>query len=315
MIVLVLTAVGVASAAFSRRRIRRLAELPIDGLWLVWAAFITQIVVFEFVGYYIPVVASNVLHLVTYALCLTFLYRNRHLPGGWIIMLGASCNLAAIAANGGTMPADADAWANAGLPEPTAFENSSFATDANLALLGDMFYIPAGWPLANVFSLGDVLIVIGGSYLAHRWCRSDADVTDERDTRVVPTADGPSSTAAAGAATIEPVPADLEQLAAAVNELRTVVHERLDAIVGEAAALRDEARADVHRTRDALLTLIDEIGRSSAPSATDASPELRLDTIERRLEENQRALERTVDHQRQLADTVAAVVDMAIAEA
>ena len=35
--------------------------------------------------------------------------------------------------------------------------------------------MPAGWPLANVFSIGDVLIVIGGTYLAHKWCARDAD--------------------------------------------------------------------------------------------------------------------------------------------
>ncbi len=181
MIVLVLTALGVASAACTPRRIRRLAALPIVGLWLVWAAFIIQILVFEVIGYHIPVIASNVLHIGTYALCAVFLLRNRRLPGGLIIATGAMSNLLAIVANGGTMPADKIAWANAGLPEPTAFENSSFATDANLALLGDIYFIPAGWPLANVFSIGDVLIVIGGTYLAHRWCltdESESSVTD-----------------------------------------------------------------------------------------------------------------------------------------
>ena len=184
MIVLVLTALGVASATFSRSRLRRLAELPIIGLWLVWSAFITQIVVFEVVGYFIPVLVSNIIHLMTYVLCLVFLYRNRHLPGGWIITLGASCNLAAIVANGGTMPADATAWSRAGLPEPTAFENSSFDTDANLALLGDIFYIPANWPLSNVFSIGDVLIVFGGTYLAHRWCGTAAHGVDSNDSSI-----------------------------------------------------------------------------------------------------------------------------------
>lgn len=181
MIVLVLTALGVASAAFSRRRVIRLARLPIVGLWLVWAAFVIQILVFEVVGYYIPIVASNVLHIGTYALCAVFLVRNRGLPGGWVIMVGAMSNLVAILANGGTMPANASAWKKAGLPEPTAFENSSFATDANLAVLGDIFYIPDGWPLANVFSIGDIVIVLGGTYLAHRWCLTGGRPTPVAD--------------------------------------------------------------------------------------------------------------------------------------
>jgi hypothetical protein len=172
VIVLVLTAIGVSTALFSRRRLVRLAQLPLVGLWMVWLAFIGQILLFEVVGYFIPVRVTNMLHLVTYALCLGFLYRNARVPGGWIIAAGATSNLAAIVANGGTMPANADAWRRAGLPDPTAFENSSTAHDAHLTFLGDIFAIPASWPLSNVFSIGDVMIVIGGTYLAHRWCRT-----------------------------------------------------------------------------------------------------------------------------------------------
>jgi hypothetical protein len=32
---------------------------------------------------------------------------------------------------------------------------------ARLWFLGDVFAIPASWPLANVFSVGDLLIAIG----------------------------------------------------------------------------------------------------------------------------------------------------------
>jgi hypothetical protein len=170
MIVLVLTAIGICSAAFNTERRRRLAQLPLHGLWLVWLAFVSQILVFEVVGHHIPVWTSNATHLGTYGLCVAFLYRNRGLPGCWIITAGAAANLAAIVANRGTMPANADAWQRAGLPEPTAFENSAAVDDPKLSFLGDVFYIPDRFPLANVFSIGDVLIVIGGTYLAHRWC-------------------------------------------------------------------------------------------------------------------------------------------------
>jgi hypothetical protein len=93
------------------------------------------------------------------------------------------------------MPANADAWRRAGLPEPTAFENSAAVEDPKFAFLGDVFYIPDRFPLANVFSIGDVLIVIGGTYLAHRWCGLDSPVasrttgpaTSRPDTPAVPT--------------------------------------------------------------------------------------------------------------------------------
>jgi len=172
MIVLVLTALGVASALFSRERIARFAQLSLDGLWLVWAAILLQVVVFEVVGAHLPLWASNGLHLVSYGLCVAFLWRNRRVPGSWIIGVGTACNLVAITANGGTMPANAAAWRRAGLPDfdPEVFENSRALASPRLAFLGDVFAIPAGWPLANVFSIGDVLIVVGGTYLAHRWC-------------------------------------------------------------------------------------------------------------------------------------------------
>lgn len=174
MIVLVLTAIGVATALYSLDRVKRLSQLELEGLWLVWVAIIGQVVLFEFLGRHLPMWSSNALHLGTYGLCLAFLWRNRQVAGSRIIAVGTACNLAAITANGGTMPADADAWHAAGLPEfdPEVFENSRALSSPRLSFLGDIFYVPDGWPLANVFSIGDVLIVVGGTYLAHAWCRT-----------------------------------------------------------------------------------------------------------------------------------------------
>lgn len=44
--------------------------------------------------------------------------------------------------------------------------------DPWLPWLGDVLWVPAGLPLANVFSLGDVLIVAGLGWLVHRTCGS-----------------------------------------------------------------------------------------------------------------------------------------------
>ncbi len=173
MIVLVLTAIGVGSALLGVDRIKRLAQLELRHLWLVWVAIVAQLLLFEYIGPHISRGLGNAIHLGTYALCLVFLWLNRQIGGMWIIAVGATCNLAAIAANGGTMPADPDAWAAAGLPEfsPEVFENSRALSSPRLLFLGDIFHIPASWPLSNVFSIGDVLIVGGGTYLAHAWCR------------------------------------------------------------------------------------------------------------------------------------------------
>ncbi len=172
MILVWVTSIGVASAVFTWTRLRRLAELPIRHLWLIWVALGVQLVLFEYLGRRIPVPVSDKIHLGTYALALAFLWLNRRLPGGWLIAIGTSFNLAAIVANDGSMPANMTAWRRAGMREipPEVFENSRALSSPRLAILGDVFYVPASWPLSNVFSIGDVLIVVGSTYLAHRWC-------------------------------------------------------------------------------------------------------------------------------------------------
>jgi hypothetical protein len=90
-----------------------------------------------------------------------------------LVALGAALNLLAITANGGVMPASAEALAAAGLPaaEP-GFESSAALADPRLAFLGDVFAIPASWPLSNVFSVGDVCIGAGLTWGLHRICGS-----------------------------------------------------------------------------------------------------------------------------------------------
>ena len=99
----------------------------------------------------------------TYLLAGYFLWANRHLPGFWLIGLGGLLNFLAIASNGGTMPASASALATAGLLHEAGgeFVNSTTLGNPNLAFLGDIFATPAWIPFANVFSLGDVCIVLG----------------------------------------------------------------------------------------------------------------------------------------------------------
>lgn len=174
MILIVVTLAGVLSVALTgRRRLRRMAVLPLHHLWVVWLAIAMQIVVFGVLVNTLPDGVRSVLHLVTYALALSFLWFNRHLPGALAIGVGAGCNLAAITANGGVMPASPDAWKRAGFDSIPEFQNAnSHVIDSpKLAFLGDVFAVPEAWPLSNVFSVGDVIIAAAATYLAHRWCR------------------------------------------------------------------------------------------------------------------------------------------------
>ena len=86
--------------------------------------------------------------------------RNLRQPGMALVALGSLANLAAIGANGGFMPASAEALATAGLP-PGDHLNSIVVANPALRPLTDIYAIPADLPMANVFSVGDVLIALG----------------------------------------------------------------------------------------------------------------------------------------------------------
>ena len=115
----------------------------------------------------------GVLHLVSYALMFYFLAANLSLPGLWLIGLGGAFNALAIAANNGVMPALPSALATAGIVQvPGEFANSAAVTDPELWFLGDVFALPAGAPMANVFSIGDILLLAGAFVMLHRVSRS-----------------------------------------------------------------------------------------------------------------------------------------------
>lgn len=173
MIVVVASVIGILTARLAGGRLKRLAQLDLRFMWIIWLTIVVQTLIFEVPATIVSDSVYEVVHLATYATAFLFLWLNRHIPGAIIIGVGAACNAAAITANGGVMPASASAWARAGLPvvPESQFENSDIVVGANLSFLGDVFAIPAGIPLANVFSIGDVIIVLGGTYLAHKWCR------------------------------------------------------------------------------------------------------------------------------------------------
>ncbi|HLY15524.1 MAG TPA: DUF5317 domain-containing protein [Candidatus Limnocylindrales bacterium] len=129
--------------------------------WLAVAGFVTQIVLFsapvtERIGALgVPIYVAST------ALVLAALLRNLSISGLWIVALGAFSNMAAIATNGGYMPADPGALASLGRSPETVYSNSSVVAHPALQPLTDIFAIPRGVPFANVFSVGDVLIGVG----------------------------------------------------------------------------------------------------------------------------------------------------------
>ena len=183
MIIVVASIAAILTVPLTGRSLAPLSKLDLRRVWLVWLSIGLHVVITVIPG--IPNWLGQPIHLFTFALSAVFLWSNRHLPGAYVVAAGATLNLAAIAANNGTMPASPWAWHTAGYPVLTEhFENSNIVAGARLSWLGDVFAIPKGWPFANVFSVGDVIIVIAVAYLAHSWCR-----------RAVPSADSDLHTA------------------------------------------------------------------------------------------------------------------------
>jgi hypothetical protein len=182
--------VALLSVVVAGGNLRRLGGLEFRGVPVLLAALLVQIVIISLVpegneG------AKEAVHIGSYLLVFLFLAANVRVPGLWLIAIGALLNFAAIAANGGVMPADPDAVRRAGMErEAGSFQNSREVDDARLALLGDRYAIPESWPASNVFSVGDVLIVLGAGLGMHQICRSR--IVPRRFLPVVRNAEPPS---------------------------------------------------------------------------------------------------------------------------
>lgn len=167
MLVVALCAVGVLSPLLALRWPAGLLlhtwRLPV----LIWAALALQVVALEVA---MPHALAATLHILTYAVAFAFLWLNGRVPGVWVVAAGAMSNGVVISLNGGTLPASAAAVKAAGLDTDLAFANSAVLDHPVLPWLGDVFAWPAPLPLANTYSVGDILIVVGVFIAA--WARS-----------------------------------------------------------------------------------------------------------------------------------------------
>ena len=153
-------------------RLSRLEHVRFRSIWLAALAFALQVLLVTV----IPdgdTTLHRVAHIATYALAGACILRNLHIPFAWLVGVGGLLNLIAIVANGGVMPARRGALEAAGLEvQGSEFANSDYVEDARIGFLGDVFAIPEGWPGANVFSVGDVVMVIGAFLALHALCGS-----------------------------------------------------------------------------------------------------------------------------------------------
>ena len=112
-------------------------------------------------GHFTREPSATKLWLVSYGLIGAIAALNLRIAGVALVGTGMLSNLAAIVTNGGHMPALPSALRAAGL-HITVDRNSAAEAHPHLAWLVDRWAAPDWIPLANVFSVGDVGIALGG---------------------------------------------------------------------------------------------------------------------------------------------------------
>jgi hypothetical protein len=161
MFLLYAVVIGLALGLLLGGRLSGLASLEFRWAPLALAGLAVQVALFaepisDRVGDLGPVI-----YVASTAAVFVVVLRNLRVPGLPIVAAGAACNLLAIVANGGYMPASREAAAAAARVDPTTYSNSVIKDGAVLAPLTDIFALPTWLPMSNVFSIGDVLIAVG----------------------------------------------------------------------------------------------------------------------------------------------------------
>jgi uncharacterized protein DUF5317 len=173
--------VGVVAGWLLGGRFAGLVGLRIRLAWLAVAAVAVQLALFSPPAEAIGPDLARALYVASTAAVAVAVAANLRLTGMPIVLAGSVANLAAIVANGGSMPADPRALAAVGIriEGPT---NSIVVDQPVLAPLTDVFATPSWLPFANVFSVGDVLIGCGLAIVI---------ATAMRRAREAPAGDGP----------------------------------------------------------------------------------------------------------------------------
>ena len=122
-----------------------------------------------------------------------FVIVNLAIPFLWLIALGGACNFTAISANDGVMPASASALEAAGMHGDAGRVHQLHRRPGRPPAVPRRRVRDAlaGCRCTNVYSIGDVLIVIGALLAVHTICGSRAPSGFARGARGVTAASRP----------------------------------------------------------------------------------------------------------------------------
>jgi hypothetical protein len=160
MFILYAVVAGLLAGFLIGGRLEAIAETRFRWGWLAILALAIQLVLFSPLAAGIGD-ASRWIYVGSTALVVVVVLANLRLAGLPVVLLGALSNLAAIVANGGSMPASPAALAALGAAVHDGPTNSVLVEHPALEPLTDLFAMPAWLPFANIFSIGDVLIGTG----------------------------------------------------------------------------------------------------------------------------------------------------------
>jgi Family of unknown function (DUF5317) len=160
MFVLYAIPAGLIAGWLGGGRLSAIGRLQIRLAWLAILGYVAQSLLFAPSISRLAGPAVPLLYTATNALVLAVLLANARIRGMLVVALGAFCNLAAIALNGGYMPADRGAYAANGM-RTEVYLNTRFLDHAFLPYLGDWIALPRWLPGTNVISVGDLLIGLG----------------------------------------------------------------------------------------------------------------------------------------------------------
>ena len=162
MVFLNVALVGLVVGRLLGGRFAALGDTKIVATWLVFVAIGLQMVAFpwSFLPWTTPSTVARAIWLVSFALLVVMLVLNRALRGAMIVAGGLVCNLVAVVANHGLMPVLPQALRTAG-DHYHIHNNSIQVVQPHVGFLVDRWAAPQWLPLANVFSVGDVLIAVG----------------------------------------------------------------------------------------------------------------------------------------------------------
>jgi Family of unknown function (DUF5317)/Major Facilitator Superfamily/Transketolase, C-terminal domain len=150
---------GLVFAVLLGGRPSRLVDVSFRLAWTVPVALAIQIVIFSRLGDGLEPRTIEELHVASYVILLGFAAANLRVRVLVPVLLGLAANATAILANHGLMPVSPGAARTVGI-SPGVHDNV-FVGHGRLGFLGDVFALPSEFPLANVFSVGDILIGIG----------------------------------------------------------------------------------------------------------------------------------------------------------